>query len=398
MATPTLILIFSIIALLSGVVVVQLLRNQHDLLDKNEALIREIRENLKLHEELRKAWQKLQKGTVALLLLLIVGACHKEDETLSVETVGETEICIFFAPNELGDFGYADQLLSVLYKLESSLTEDELKHTMLHFITESDSSILHRTLKDWNRLNVNLNTRKRYDRRLMILSHPMLLNMLEGTVPDSTSEVLVMNASNELFSQTPHREELGPRLHLLSISAAEAGRKFLRMVEATQLKEWQEQKQIWLLQQFDDHSAMADSIGIVCYEYIMTKPETMLLTLAKYTLEKGTITLGDAYKIAHMLPLGQSESDFGCFTLCGWGKHNAAISSLIMSKGLGDTQVTFLDTDIPTLDNICHNIIRHYDRALLDWLQRWLKAEPATMPEREWHGAWDGYVSDDFGE
>lgn len=55
MTTTLLILILVIIALLSGVLVVLLLYNQRKLLDKNDAIVREIRENMKLRTELRDA-------------------------------------------------------------------------------------------------------------------------------------------------------------------------------------------------------------------------------------------------------------------------------------------------------------------------------------------------------
>ena len=61
MTTTNLLLILIIIAVLSAVVGVLLwlnLRHQRELRDKNDVIIREIRENAQLRDELRDAWRR----------------------------------------------------------------------------------------------------------------------------------------------------------------------------------------------------------------------------------------------------------------------------------------------------------------------------------------------------
>ena len=60
MTTTLLYLLLAIIAVLSVVVAVLLwrnLRHQRELDDKNEVIIREVRENAQLRDELRDAWR-----------------------------------------------------------------------------------------------------------------------------------------------------------------------------------------------------------------------------------------------------------------------------------------------------------------------------------------------------
>ena len=60
MTTTLLYLLLAIIAVLSVVVAVLLWRNLHhqrELHDKNEVIIREVRENAQLRDELRDAWR-----------------------------------------------------------------------------------------------------------------------------------------------------------------------------------------------------------------------------------------------------------------------------------------------------------------------------------------------------
>ena len=65
MTTTDLLLLLIIIAMLTVMVVVLLWRNLHhqrELRDKNDVIIREIRENVQLRDELRDAWRR-EAGT-----------------------------------------------------------------------------------------------------------------------------------------------------------------------------------------------------------------------------------------------------------------------------------------------------------------------------------------------
>ena len=61
MTTTSLYLLLAIIAVLTVVVAVlvwRILRHQRELHDKNDVIIREIRENAQLRDELRDAWRR----------------------------------------------------------------------------------------------------------------------------------------------------------------------------------------------------------------------------------------------------------------------------------------------------------------------------------------------------
>ena len=62
MTTTSLYLLLAIIAVLTVVVAVlvwRILRHQRELHDKNDVIIREIRENARLRDELRNAWRRV---------------------------------------------------------------------------------------------------------------------------------------------------------------------------------------------------------------------------------------------------------------------------------------------------------------------------------------------------
>ena len=53
-----LLIIIVVLTIVVAVLVWRLLRHQHELRDKNDVIIREIRENAKLRDELRDAWRR----------------------------------------------------------------------------------------------------------------------------------------------------------------------------------------------------------------------------------------------------------------------------------------------------------------------------------------------------
>ena len=86
----------------------------------------------------------------------------------------------------------------------------------------------------------------------------------------------------------------------------------------------------------------------------------------------------------------------GSYAVCNWASLNAALYANLYLEGSGDAEVIFVDTEIGSSAKYYPTIIRHYDRALYQWLERWLHAPAATMPQKEWHGAWDGYTTDNI--
>ena len=86
------------------------------------------------------------------------------------------------------------------------------------------------------------------------------------------------------------------------------------------------------------------------------------------------------------------------YAICNWASLNAALFANLYLEGSDDAEVVFLDTEIDESSRWFPTIVRHYDRALCQWLERWLVAPVASMPQKEWHGAWDGYTTDNMSD
>ena len=130
------------------------------------------------------------------------------------------EVCIVFAPDELGDQGYADRVLKGMHQFDMQLSDEDYDRVQLRYIAVSDTEGIKNELHNWDRQDISPYNRCAYERRLLVLTDARLLPFLAETPLSDTDEVLVMNVTNRQFDQTAETAGLGSRLHLVSISAA----------------------------------------------------------------------------------------------------------------------------------------------------------------------------------
>jgi len=131
------------------------------------------------------------------------------------------EVCIVFAPDELGDQGYADRVLKGMHQFDMQLSDEDYDRVQLRYIAVSDTEGIKNELHNWDRQDISPYNRCAYERRLLVLTDARLLPFLAETPLSDTDEVLVMNVTNRQFDQTAETAGLGSRLHLVSISAAD---------------------------------------------------------------------------------------------------------------------------------------------------------------------------------
>ena len=323
---------------------------------------------------------------IALLLTLISCSSNDDDSSDTSASPG-VEVCIVFAPNELGDQGYADRVLEGMLFSEHNLSADDKDRVEFRFIAVSDTDAVRKELLRWNQQDTSPYTRRAYERRLLVLTDKSLLHYLAETPLADTDEVLVMNVADCYFNHAPKADKLGPRFHLLNISAADAARKLCRRIDRETSGDGNRRREVWLFQGYEDGEVMADSINQTIDEYFGDDISKRIY----YTeiLGTGNEAFNNAYITA-----GAIHS--GSYVVCNWASLNAALYANLYIQGTGEAEVIFLDTEMDSSTEYFPTIIRHYDKALCQWLERWLNAPPATMPQKEWHGAWDGYTTDNL--
>ena len=331
------------------------------------------------------------------LVLMTLSSCSSDDDPDVTPVATGIEVCIVFAPNELGDQGYADRVLTGMHQFDMQLSEDDYSRVQLRYIAVSDTDAVKNELRLWDQQGTSPYNERAYERRLLVLTDARLLPYLAETPLSDTDEVLVMNVANQQFDQMPEARQLGSRLHLLSISAAGSARKLCRYIdyETSHPDEVgvHRYKTIFMFQGHKPDEVLADSIAEVFDEY---RSEGASVTV--YSSEEFVGTGNDAYALTYELAyfITRLDTEVCSYAVCNWSTYNAAFFAGFHIWGLVFCEAIFLDTEIFNSGDHFPTIVRHYDRALCQWLVRWLSAPAGAMPEKEWHGAWDGYTTDNI--
>ena len=329
-------------------------------------------------------------------VLLSTVACSSDDsgQAPPIDTNGHgVEVCIVFAPKDMGDQGYADRVLAGMFQFDQQLSPADYDRVLLRYVTPSDNETLHELLLQWDKQGVSAYTRKPFERRLLVLTSATQLQYLADTPLSDTDEVLVLNVVDSLMDKAPRKEWLGPRLHSLCISAADAAKKLCQHIDY-QLEhpdDFDRQRAVWLLQLNFNYShpdsiyeVLRDHYGDDLRTVVLPRTSTGIdfsktLDIIKGTLEDGTIT-----------------NSIGSYCVYSCGYYNPYFYAYFYTHKTNVIETAFVDTGLNDDHGQFLSIVRHYEQALCQWLSRWLEAPSATMPAREWHGEWDGYADDNI--
>ena len=320
---------------------------------------------------------------LALLALLTFSSCSSDDDGTQAYNGATTEVCVLFAPDELGDRGYADRVLSGLNKFAQQQKALGDSTILIHFESPIDSAAQQLYLRQWADKSNNPFTGQPYQRRLLVLTTAYQVQLLGESNLAATDEVLVLNVHPSLVQSLSHKFNI----YQLNISAASAARRFCdyidrRVLEAPSYSG----KDIWMLRR-DATQPQADSINEVINEHYGSAADIHPLSPRDMHATANT-AVASAYITAERL-----YSSGISYALCDWGTANTGIAYYLIMHGSA-SQSVFLDCEIDTGASLY--IIRRFDTALCDWLSRWCKSAAGTMPDCETHGEWDGHANDNI--
>lgn len=332
-----------------------------------------------------------------MAIVLSVTACSSDDDKRQPVTPDATdhgvEVCIVFAPQGLGDQGYADRILAGMFQFDKQLSSADYDRVLLRYITPSDNETLHEQLRQWDKQSTSAYTRKPFERRLLVLTAADQLQYLSDTPLSDTDEVLVLNVVDSQIDKAPRKEWLGKRLHSLNISAASAAKKLCQHIDyqLNHAESFNRQRAIWLLQ-FNFDYALPDSLYEVLHEHYGNdlRPVVMPQTTTGIDFDRAVDIIKEAEND------DASVSSIGSYCVYNCGSYNPYFYAYFFTHRTDVVETAFLDTGLSNDADAFSSIVRHYDRALSQWLVRWLAAPAATMPAREWHGEWDGYTDDNI--
>ena len=328
---------------------------------------------------------------LAVLTTLSLASCSDDsDIPPAVETNPHgVEVCIAFAPHDLGDQGYADRILAGLFQFDRQLSAEAYDRVQLRYITPFDTATMHEQLRQWNRQGGSPYTRLPYERRLLVLTSASQLKYLADTPLSETDEVLVLNVVDSVFDQAPRYEWLGQRIHSLCISAAESAKKLCRHIDyqLSRPEEFGRERSVYLMQYNFDYShpdslyeVLRDHFGADFHQSILPRTATGINIERAFEMADA-VQNGDAARVSYAV--------FNC------GTYNPFVYAYFFTQGAAIVETTYLDSEFKDHFGSYPSIVRHYDRAFCQWLARWLK-NPSDMPHKEWHGAWDGFTTDNI--
>lgn len=308
------------------------------------------------------------------------------------------EVMVAFAPGQLGDRGYADNVLSGVNMLSrfADMFADTLDVQFnVRFISPYSMDDLKQSIEVWARNAANPFVDDSYKRRLLVLTEPYMVNYLDSmnTLLRPTDEVLVMKVNEDDVKQAAEKSGLGNRLHGLNISAAPSIRRFCQYMkrEVGYAKDSGKQLNYNTLpvhRLYDkDFMVYRDSVVETLIEelgegttiaplaFSNEKHQGIVTPDGQYTVYQFAYVWADAWQTVY--------EGIGCgYAIIDLGSGNAGWDYWLLGHGTtGEEtfQTLVLDGNESPIFNRYY-ITRQFDSALIDWVPSWMKEPAGTMP------------------
>lgn len=335
-----------------------------------------------------------------MMTLLTLLACSNDKEDLVVDKPEQTgaplQIVITFAPGQLGDKGYADNVMNAIGLLEK-INETSIGDTLdIQFISSFNSKDSRKVLASWAQNPANPIYQGEYSRRLLVLTENFMINWLDDIKDDlrPTDEVLLLKVNEDDVKKAAQTYGLENRIHGLNISVAASIRKFCRFMDQTielnNMENWE-----------SDIVVNRDTIH--CYrlfgEDMVSYRDSVIETLTQevgsssvirkyniisasdeddYSVLSGSNLLQKSYLLAKDLREKLLEQGDG-FAIIDMGTANAGWNFYIMDQYPIYNTLVIDGYQTQYINNSVVN--RYFDRALDIWGREWISQPAASMPQ-----------------
>lgn len=341
-----------------------------------------------------------------LLSLMVLAACHKSDDDI-VEPdppqpkAARVQMMTVFTPGHLGDQGYADRVMRGIISLEKNISDSLDVDFAASYDVQSTSTLL----KSW----MQSDTTNKYSRRLLVLTEVFIADWLvehKDLIP-SNMEILLLKANAEDVDSVAKKLGMESRIYGLNISAASAVKHYLKA--RNEFFENYNEKQ-------HDRSVIVSRLysnTLIAYRdsIIETLAEDSSVSVSdsalSFTDQAGDTFNSDfqmsAFEFAYQFTgffaeLGKTLDLSGFFGIFDYGSVAHAVDMYLLGNN-GDQYMKILMLDAEPnedLNRFCAT--RHFDTAIIKWVNEWLSSTGKTMPTSTVHGGWDGYCTDDIYE
>ena len=345
-----------------------------------------------------------------LAAVLFTGCKSDDDKSAPAPPASRVQVTTVFAPGQLGDMGYADRVMKGVSALKKSDTND----VEVSIIASDKVETTRKMLTDWAATTSSAIDGASYSRRLLVLTEPYMVTWLAEVKNQlkATDEVLLLKVSEADVQAAAQTLGIGDRVYGMNISAAASVRRFDDM--RRQYCTWNtlntDTVSIGTVRLYDvGVVAYRDSINETLKELSVDPQDDYKFSLIdqageQYSTQYGVTAFEAAYHVCglcYAMAIQRADSlenerAFKTFVISDLGSaNNGADLFLVSTNQRIGVIMLMLDADSNT-DMLRFAAIRHFDRALANWMQQWLNLPASSMPRMEMHGGWDGYCTDDI--
>lgn len=329
-----------------------------------------------------------------MVVAALFTACSNDDETVATAKKGAPlQVMVVFSPGQLGDRGYADNVMTGIYQLKK--LDEVMGHDSINvdFITCFDLADTREAVSDWAATPTNAFYDNDYERRLLVLTEPYMAGWLASlnTSLRPADEVLMMQVDEHDVKSLATQYKMEGRLHGLNIPASNSARRFANFIR----KKTEESKSsdkpfdlstLPMLRLFkDDVVAYRDSLHEVLAQELSKDTEITNISLADsinesvYSTSENAALLQTTVKWGRMIQNAYDDDNMA-FCIVDLGAANQGFNYFLLSTGIDSFYTLMLDAEpIEGLPNRLY-IRRNFGNALAAWATNWMRHPAATMP------------------
>lgn len=334
---------------------------------------------------------RFKTPVLMMLAALLAGACSG-DKPMELEQKpvpgADFQITVVFAPGQLGDKGYADNVM-----LGVGLLNDNKDSCDVQFISTFDNTDTRKVLKSWAETPVNPFYDGDYKRRLLVLTEYFMIDWLDDIKDDlrADDEVLLLKVNDDDVQHAAAAYGLEGRLHGLNISVAYSVRKFCRSMRwsVENMVELDSSINIRVLPYFrlydNDVVTYRDSVYETLAQELGDSTDIQVNSILRktdtgtYSVLMGTSVIQTAYSYAQMMKQAYIEKGY-YFAITDLGSGNVGWNYYLFGQNDGIVfEMLMLDTEEVVSMNSQY-IFRRWDQAIYRWGKDWMMNEIGQMP------------------
>jgi hypothetical protein len=343
---------------------------------------------------------------VVFLLIFILAACSKDDD--GPETADQKkplyEVMVVFASGQLGDKGYADNVMEGVNMLTYRYSDDSTYNDTLdiHFISPWSFDYMPNNIVHWADNVESPFEEDVYERRLLVLTEPYMVSLLKEVKGKlrPTDEVLLLKVNEDDVRAAAEKYGLGGQLHGLNISAANSVRRYCKYMEQLiSLRKKVEGKTIYhrYLPYYrlynEEEVVYRDSVYETLVEELGDSTEIELTNLSNvesdglYTVNGQATVIQSAYILSSLMQYIYLSTK-QAFAIVDLGSGNAGWEYSLMGTSNSDDSfyTLIIDGDQSPLSYRCY-IKRYFGLALAIWCYSWASCNVGEMPRMTFY--WD---------